>query len=328
MKKQHKILINYVLGPLLFIILAISIYFKVKTQSDLEEKTNLIKNAFAGGNITLIALLVFLMVCNWGIESRKWQLLMRPIQHVSFLRAFRAVLSGLSFSLFIPNGIGEYFGRIVYMDEGNRLKSISLTIAGSMSQVIITALAGIISLFYLKENAWQHAPLIQGLPIFWINIVFSMIIMGAFVLIMVYYRLSLLSRLFEKIPLVHKYRYFIEHLETFSTKDLTKILGLSLIRFSVFTAQYIVALNIFKAGIALPEAIATVSVIFLVLLVLPTIPAADLGLRGQTALQLFGLISTNAVAIVATTAAIWFVNLILPAMAGSLFVSGIRIFKK
>lgn len=328
MKRQYKILINYVLGPVLFIILAISIYYKVKTQADLEEKTILIKNAFAGDNITLIALLIFLMVCNWGIESRKWQLLMRPIQAVSFLRAFRAVLSGLSFSLFIPNGIGEYFGRIVYMDEGNRLKSISLTIAGSMSQVIITALAGIISLFYLKENAWQDTPLIQGLPIFWINIVFSMIIMGALVLILVYFRLSLLSRLFEKIPLVHKYRYFIEHLETFSTKDLSKILGLSFIRFSVFTAQYIVALHIFKAGVALPEAIATVSVIFLVLLVLPTIPAADLGLRGQTALQLFGLISTNAVAIVATSASIWFVNLILPAMAGSLFVTGIRIFKK
>lgn len=328
MNKRHKILINYVLGPLLFVILAVSIYYKVESQPDLEEKTNYIKNAFAKENILFIVLLVLLMICNWAIESRKWQLLMRPIQHISFLRAFRAVLSGLSFSLFIPNGIGEYFGRIVYMDEGNRLKSISLTIAGSMSQVIITALAGITGLFYLKENAWQQAPLIQGLSIFWVNIVLSMIIMGAFVLIMVYYRLSWLSSLFEKIPLVHKYRYFIEHLETFSSKDLTKILGLSLIRFSVFTAQYILALNIFKAGVALPEAIATVSVIFLVLLVLPTIPAADLGLRGQTALQLFGLISTNVVGIVATTAIIWFVNLILPAMAGSLFVAGIRIFKK
>lgn len=316
------------LGPILFIILAISIYYKIQSQPDLQEKTTLIKNAFNSNNLTLIIVLVLLMFCNWGIESRKWQLLMRPIQQVSFLKSFRAVLSGLSFSLFIPNGIGEYFGRIVYMDEGNRLKSISLTIAGSMSQVIITTLAGIISLIYLKEHAWQHAPLIQGLSIFWINIILSMIIMGAIVLILVYYRLSWLSRIFEKIPVVHKYRYFIEHLSTISTKDLTKILGLSLARFSVFTAQYIVALEIFKSGVALPEAMATVSVMFLVLLVLPTIPAADLGLRGQTALQLFGLISTNAIAIIATTATIWFVNLILPAMAGSLFVAGIRIFKK
>ncbi len=316
------------LGPILFIVLSVSIYYKIQSQPDLQQKTTLIKNAFSSNNLPLIIILVLLMFCNWGIESRKWQLLMRPIQQVSFLKSFRAVLSGLSFSLFIPNGIGEYFGRIVYMDEGKRLKSISLTIAGSMSQVIITALAGIISLIYLKEHAWQHTPLIQGLSIFWINIVLSMIIMGAIVLILVYYRLSWLSRIFEKIPLVHKYRYFIEHLETISAKDLTKILGLSLLRFSVFTTQYIVALEIFKAGVALPEAIATVSVVFLILLVLPTIPAADLGLRGQTALQLFGLISTNAIAIIATTATIWFLNLILPAMAGSLFVMGIRIFKK
>ena len=46
---------------------------------------------------------------------------------MSAFTAYKAVLSGVSLSLFVPNGIGDYAGRLVYMREGNRLKSITLT---------------------------------------------------------------------------------------------------------------------------------------------------------------------------------------------------------
>jgi MFS family permease len=328
MTRQQKILLNYVIGPVLFVILAASIYLKVVSQPDLKEKIKVIQLAFTGQKASLFIVLFCLMICNWGIESRKWQLLMRPIQPVGYLRAFRAVLSGLSFSLFIPNGVGEYFGRMVYMDEGNRLKSISLSIAGSMSQVIITSIAGVISLHYLKQGAWLQSNVLVSVPIFWINLVLSMMWMGTIVLVVVYFRISWLSKIFGKISFIQRYQYFIEHLETFTTFDLTKILSLSFFRFLVFTTQYLVTLHLFEAAVPLPVALATVSVVFLVLLVLPTIPAADLGLRGQTAIQLFGLVSSNSIAIIATTTTIWFLNLILPAMAGSLFIAGIRLFKK
>ena len=46
--------------------------------------------------------------------------------------------SGVSFSVTTPNRSGEYLGRVLYMDEGNRLRVISLTILGSISQLIVT----------------------------------------------------------------------------------------------------------------------------------------------------------------------------------------------
>jgi uncharacterized membrane protein YbhN (UPF0104 family) len=49
-----------------------------------------------------------LLFVNWGIEARKWQLMMRPVQRVSFLTSVKAILSGLALSLFLPNGFGEY----------------------------------------------------------------------------------------------------------------------------------------------------------------------------------------------------------------------------
>jgi hypothetical protein len=44
--------------------------------------------------------------------------------------------------------------------------------------------------------------------------------------------------------------------------------------------------------------------------------------------QLFGLFSVNAAGIVSSAAFIWIINLIIPALAGTIFITGIKLFKK
>ena len=75
------------------------------------------------------------------------------------------------------------------------------------------------------------------------------------------------------------------------------------------------------------DAVFTTCVLFLVLAILPTIPFADVGLRSEAGLQLFGIISVNTLGIVATATGIWLVNLIIPSIFGSLFMLGVRIFR-
>ena len=328
LKKQQKILFNYAAGPVLFLILAFLLYGKVKNQPDLPQKIDLLKNIFSKENTGLLICLFGLMMTNWGIEAYKWKLLMKPVQQVSYFIAVKAVLSGLSLSLFLPNGIGEYAGRTVYMEEGNRLRSVSLNVVGSMAQLIITLVVGLFSLLYLRHNTWQSLPQVQGLSGLWLNGIFSMIALGTLILIITYFRLSWLALLLEKIPFVNKYKLIIEGLENFEWKYLTKILILSITRFCVFAVQYIVVLKLMHVQIDFINAFCTTSVLFIVLAILPTIPLADIGIRSQVATQLFGLLTGDIFGIVATTACIWFVNLIIPSMAGTLFISGIRIFKK
>ena len=323
-----KILVNYVLGPLLFIILVYIIYTKIQEQPDLSQKIDLLKNAFSKQNAGSLILLIVLLVANWSIEARKWQLLMRPIEKVNFLTSVKAILSGLALSLFVPNGFGEYPARALYMKEGNRLRSVALNIAGSMAQLIITLVAGIISLIYLKTYVWDTTEAIQGLSVLWLNGIISMIVLGTAVLILTYFRLSWLARLFEKIPFVYKYKYLIESIEGYHWKELTRILYLSGIRFVVFIVQYIVVMHVLKVEIDLIDAICTTCVLFLFLAILPTIPFADIGIRGEAGRQLFGLIVPDSFGIVATIAVIWFVNLIIPSAAGSLFLLSIKLFKK
>ena len=97
-----------------------------------------------------VAAVMLLMVVNWSLEAIKWKISVKDIQQVSFLKALRAVLSGVSFSVSTPNRVGEYLGRVLYMDDGNRLKTISITIVGSISQLIITLLMGAIGLIVFK----------------------------------------------------------------------------------------------------------------------------------------------------------------------------------
>jgi hypothetical protein len=328
LRRRSKLFLNYVLGPLLFAILAYTIYIRVKTQPDLPEKIELFKKTFSTQNTWQFVLLFVLLCLNWGLEAYKWQLLMRAVQKVNFLTAIKAILSGLALSLFIPNGFGEYPGRALYMNQGNRLRSVALNVAGSMAQLIVTLIMGIISLIYLKSYVWNTNIQIQGLPVLWLNGIISMIILGTAILILTYFHLSWLTSVAEKISWVNKYKYFIELLETFHWKELTRILGLSCIRFVVFVVQYIVALHMLAVKISVIDAACTTSVLFLFLAILPTIPFADIGIRGEAGRQLFALLTPDAFGVVAAIALMWFINLMIPSAAGSLFLLGIKLFRK
>jgi len=69
-------------------------------------------------------------------------------------------------------------------------------------------------------------------------------------------------------------------------------------------------------------------VLFLVLAIVPSFAIADLGIRGKFSTGLLSMYSLNTVGILGTTFGIWFVNLFVPALAGSIMILGIRFFKE
>src|SRR4029078_12723845 len=139
---------------------------------------------------------ILLMIVNWSIETIKWKISVAPIQKVSFIKAFKAVLSGVSFSVSTPNRIGEYLGRVLYMDDGNRLKTISITIVGSISQLIITLLMGCIGLFVLRPDI-EASHLVSPL---WMKVVLYGVSVALVILTLFYFRLSWLIRLVDRLP--------------------------------------------------------------------------------------------------------------------------------
>lgn len=300
------------------------IFLKVKKQYTLPEVELLLAGAFARGNRGLMMSLLLLMGLNWGIEALKWKLLVKPVQPVTLFTAGKAVLSGLSFSIFIPNGVGEYIGRTLHISEGNRLRSLPLSMVGSIAQLITTLAAGTAGLLYLTNSVLQ----VEGLPLLWLNGLLYAVIVAIIFLLVIFFNISWFTKWFEKIPLVRRYQYFFVNLETFERIQLTQILLLSIIRYAVFIVQYFIAFQLFNVHIHWVQAAFAVSVLFLLLAVIPIVPGiAELGVRSQLSTQLFGLLSANTVGIVFSAAIIWIVNLIIPALAGTLFIISIKLFR-
>lgn len=328
LKQRYKILLNYLVGPLLFIVLAWIIYQKIRQQPHLGDAFTTLRHSLTGERSAQFWLVIVLSLANWGIEARKWQVLVKPVQQFSLWQSFKSVLSGLALSLFVPNRATEYVGRILYMNEGNRLRSITLTIVGSISQLLVTLLAGVGGMVYLSTHLLQNGYNLPGLSAYWFSGLLYVVAAGAMVLLLIYYKLSWLTTLLEKIPFVYKYRFFVEQLESFHWRELTRILILSASRFCVFIVQYLLLLSVFDVTVPWVAGSWLVCVLFLVLAIVPTIPIAELGVRGGASIALFGLVSSNTVGILFTAAGIWCINIIIPALAGSLFILGIKLFKK
>ena len=325
-KKTLRIFINYFLGPLLFVWVSYSIYQQVQHQPGLERSWDHIRESFNSGMIWNLVTVLSLMFANWSIETIKWKLAVQKIQEVNFFTAFRAVLSGVSFSVTTPNRVGEYLGRILYMEEGNRMKAIALTIAGSTSQLIITLLMGFAGLIILR-NPIEKSQMISA---FWLDLILYGVFIATLILTLFYFRLSWLVKWIDRMPGAKKYSWLIETLEDFNATLLLQLLSLSTLRFIVFIVQYYLLCRLFDVNISLWHCWSAVSVSFLVMAVIPTIALfTDLGLRGTVSLKLLGLFSVNSLGISLTAVSIWFINLIVPALAGSLLILGIkRIFRK
>ncbi len=325
LNKSIKIFLNWFLGPVLFVWLSWSVYRQVQQQPDLETHFREIVDALTGKSIPILLLVIVLMPLNWGLESRKWQVLLSRLHPVDFLRAFKSILSGVAFSLSTPNRIGEYGGRILYVPEGSRGRAISLSIAGSFSQLLVTLLMGGTGLAIMHGRIIEAAGN-EDLRI-WITVFTWLVFFVATVGSLLYFRLAWIVRGMELIPGIRRFVRYIAVLEDMDVTILLRVLLLSAVRFLVFVFQYNLMLRVMGVEIPWWEGCWAVCVLFLLLATVPTVAMLELGLRWEYSLMLFGLFSENTLGIYAAATGIWLVNLVLPALAGSLFILGVRIFR-
>jgi hypothetical protein len=143
-----------------------------------------------------------------------------------------------------------------------------------------------------------------------------------------FFNLSRLERQVERWFSKSKYLYLIQALKDFGVQRLSTLLLLSFARFCVFVAQYILLFRLFEVTIPIATLFWVMCLVFLALAVIPSITLVEIGVRGEVSLLLVGLFTTNSLGIVLTSVAIWLINLIIPALAGSILMLGVKAFKK
>jgi MFS family permease len=326
LNKNIKIFLNYVLGPLLFAWLSYSVFKQIRDQPNLEDSWINIRSSFTDARIIYFLLVFVLMFVNWSLEALKWKISVQTVQPVSFFRSLKAIFSGVSFSITTPNRMGEYFGRMLYMDEGKRLKIISLTILGSLSQLIITVLFGLLGLLILQVDIDK-----LNLPS-WLQWIKNIGIVGGAIgfafLTVFYFRIGWLVKWIDKIPAIRKYIWLINELEKANTTLLMRLLSISMLRYFVFTTQYFLLFRFFGIDINWWQGFWAIAIVFFIMSIIPSIELFEVVGKTFVTQEIFAIFTANTLAIGFVTTTIWFINLVVPAVIGSLLILGIKFFKK
>lgn len=169
---------------------------------------------------------------------------------------------------------------------------------------------------------------LMGLSVYWIKVLLFISSVVTMILVVFFFRLSWLIKLLEKIPRSTKFIEYFNVLEEFTAKLLLRLLSLSFFRYLVFVLQYILLLQVLHVEIFWFDCFWIISVLFLVLAIVPSFAIADLGIRGKFSTALLSMYSMNTIGILGTTFGIWFINLFVPAVAGSILILGIKFFKE
>ena len=326
LNKNIKIFLNYVLGPLLFAWLSYSVFKQIKNQPNLEESWVNIKASFTDTRVLNFILVFVLMFVNWSLEALKWKISVQGVQPVSFFKSLKAIFSGVSFSVTTPNRTGEYLGRVLYMDDGNRLRVISLTILGSISQLLVTIFFGLVGLLILRPDIDNVS--LSG----WMEWVKDLGIIGAsiafIVLTVFYFRIGWLVKWIDKIPAIKKYIWLINELEKTDTTLLLRLLSISLLRYLVFATQYFLLFRFFGVEVNWWQGFWATAIVFFVMAITPTIELFEVVKKMYVTKEIFAIFTVNTLAIGFVTTTIWVINLVIPAAIGSLLILGIKFFKK
>ncbi len=325
LNKKAKIFINYFFGPVFFLLFMGSLYRQISNQPDFFNKWGQISKEWNNWKFWIAIILVFV---NWLIESLKWQLLVKQLQYFSFEKSVKSVLSGCAVTLLTPNRVGEFGGRILYVKSAHRLKAISLSLVGSFSQLTITMLMGCLGLVVVNYFLPFHNGALNFLPVLMRDTLFFLSVVLALTFVLFYFRLSWVVGIIERLPFLHKTVKHIRVLNEFSFQLLFKILFLSFVRYIVFILQYVLLLQVMQVELAGWVCFSLLTVFYMAMAIIPSLGIVELPIRLTAAWVIFKMYSSNELGIGAASLCIWMINVVVPAVIGSLIMLNLKIVKE
>jgi uncharacterized membrane protein YbhN (UPF0104 family) len=275
-------------------------------------------------NYSLILIVVLMMFINWMLESLKWKFMIRKIEAISFFTSLRAIFSGITVSSFTPNRIGEYGGRVFCLEKSDRIQAVFITILCSMAQLLTTIIFGSFAFFILHEQFLDDQYFIIEISSFSLLVLFTFNIL----FVLAYFNVASLIKFLLKFSFFNFLRKYINIISLFNTRDLLVTFLFSVLRYLVFSIQFLILLYVFNVDISLFDAILSIMLIFFFITLTPTITIAEIGVRGSMALLVLLKFSTNIIGILSSTFLLWIINLIIPAIIGSFFIFSLKFFRK
>ncbi len=319
LKPDTKKALSLIVKILILVFAAAFIYQKLSNNSNLDNFKALLSR-IPPRRVGAILILVFLlMFVNWFLEAAKWRSLIKRIQRISFYKAVESVFCGLTLAIFTPNRIGEYGGRIFFLAPRRRILGAIAMGVGAVGQMVITNIFGACAILWFVWKFYQLNPWLE-LSLGFITAIFCLFFL------LFYFNIRVIYTWLVQIKFLKKLHKFFFVLMRFRRKYLLEIFIYCFARFAVFTSQYCLIINLLLPEMLIFPMVMMIFILFFIQSALPSLDLLDIGVRSLTATYFFGFITTESVAIMAATACIWLINLIIPAILGSVFVFKLKFF--
>lgn len=278
-----------------------------------------------GARWGLLALVVLLMPFNWLAETEKWRQFVARYQPFSRIKAILAVMTGVTFSLFTPNRVGEYGGRMLYVQPEHQWKAVVANLVGNFCQYMVLLGGGVAGGLYIIH----HFHLID------ITTGYVMVILaglGFWVMLGIYYYLEFVIDFIKQRGLLRPIWPWIGRLQLGVIRQFTRqerfgILGWAIVRYFIYATQYFLLLRFFGIHTDILSGFAGIAGLFLLQTSIPLPPLAGLVARGNMAVLLWEQFGANEIAALAATFTLWVINLVLPALIGTFSFVHVNIAK-
>ncbi len=317
----------------------LSVYFlydQLIYEKDLSSITYIFTNfnySFLSG--VLLSLTILLIPVNMLLESIKWKFLISKLEKVSIWNSLKAVLTGITVSMIMPNRVGDYLGRVFILKKADRLQAVLSTILGSLAQLLTTVIFGLISIAFIYPEYISISGNINS----WLYVgTIILIVLVIAVSIFAFLNFSVVAGILKKISgrYADKIEKYSSVFSWYNNSELLKVLMISMLRYIVFSLQFFLILRLFEVPVSYPVSMMLVSVVYIFLALIPTIALTEIGVRGSVSLFVFqhhfekiGLWNQEmAVMVVSASTLLWLFNIILPAVTGTLFIFNLRFFRK
>lgn len=293
------------------------IVYKLLVAYQIDKKFTQFNFNFAASNLIYLIIAFLLMFANWGLEAAKWNLLINQFEKISYTKAIKAILSGATLSIITPNQIGDFAGRIIHLQTLGKIKGSLITVIGHTAQLMVTGIFGMYALLAFAAKA-DYEVYLNWKPIAAIFFIIHLLFVAAFIRIDLLYKWLIKSRFFYKIE------EYIMVFNAYSKKQLTTVFVYSMLRYLVFLLQYVFLLHFFGVQIGLLNSFIGVIAVFCIQSVVPSFILLDIGLRGASALFIFGELSnfdkSIELGVLLSAYSLWIINMLIPSLLGLSFI--------
>ncbi len=318
-RKKH---LEFLLKLLITLLLGWAIYRQVFARENAHVLWEALKLNFSFPGLWWLIVAIIMVPVNVAFEALKWGKLIRNFAQLGFWRTFKAILAGTTIAIFTPNRIGEYGGRVLFVEPKDNWKAVIATIVGSLSQLLVLLSLGLIGAAYFLKN-YEFEPYLLA----------SALSMGAIltaVLFFCFFNIDLIIPIAKRIPFIHRFRKYLHHLlvlKNYHARELGVALAYSLLRYLTYSLQYLFLLYFYGIDPPWLEGLAGIATIFLVQASIPLPPLMGLLARGELALLIWGQFSDDQTGILASTFTLFVINIAVPALLGFVFIVQSNILK-